>query len=297
LALLLTPACSDGDDGDGSGDSDSDSDTDTDSDSDTDTDTDTDTDSDTDTDTDTDSDTDTPTDTGWDTSWDDECELDGYGELIPPHLESSGGSGGLNYPSGTVLTTGTVEYRLIVPSSYTGDPTELLIVYSGTEGGALMMANMLEVDTYCGVDDMIIAVLDGVDYYGDGQAGADVLDQVRLDYNIDNDRTYLLSESAGTGAGLELGLQLRQSYFAAYWANDVNDQDVPSQTAEQLGFRPWGNAGPGGDWPDANAIVDAMIISCYRVPWDAPYSGPGSDDHGSTEQFLEAVSFFPGKER
>ena len=31
-------------------------------------------------------------------------------------------------------------------------------------------------------------------------------------YDIDNDRTYLLSESAGTSAGLELALQLRGEF-------------------------------------------------------------------------------------
>ena len=115
--------------------------------------------------------------------------------------------------------------------------------------------------------------------------------------DIDNDRTWLLSESAGTGAGLQLAFHLRPTYFAAFWANDVNTSDTPGQTADDLGFAPWGNAGPGGDYNDANIIVDGMEAAGYRLPADAPYSGTGSNQHGSTEQFLAAVSFFPGKSR
>ena len=38
--------------------------------------------------------------------------------------------------------------------------------------------------------------------------GAAVLDAVRADFDVDNDRTWLLSESAGTAAGLLAGLPL-----------------------------------------------------------------------------------------
>lgn len=73
------------------------------------------------------------------------------------------------------------------------------------------------------MDDWIFAVPDGNDYYSDnGNAGTKVLDHVRSQYNIKNDRTYLLGESVGTRAALSLGLDKCQSYFAAYWANDVN---------------------------------------------------------------------------
>jgi hypothetical protein len=140
-------------------------------------------------------------------------------------------------------------------------------------------------------------VLDGKQYYGNGSAGATVLDDVRAKYDVDNDRTYLLSESAGTSAGLQLGLGLRQSYFAAYWANDVNASGTPAKTAGELGFAPWGQAGPGGDFPDAEAIVSGMQAAGYRLPNPAPYSGPGSQSHGDTQQFLEAASWFQGKTR
>jgi hypothetical protein len=124
-----------------------------------------------------------------------------------------------------------------------------------------------------------------------------VLDDVRSDYDVDNDRTYLLSESAGTSAGLSLGLSLRQSYFAAYWANDVNASSTPELDAGELCFAPFGNAGPGGDYADANAIVNGMKNAGYQTPPPAPYDGPGSNQHGSTDQFLAALEWFAGKSR
>ncbi len=216
----------------------------------------------------------------------------------PPFGASSGGSGGGSCTSPCTESASGVTYRMLTPSGYSdSQPSPLMIIYSGTEGGANMMSNMQQVADYCGVGDVLIAVLDGTTYYGDGDAGATVLDDVRDRWNIDNDRTYLLSESAGTSAGLELGFHLRQSYFAAFWANDVNAQDTPGQATDELGFEPWGNAGPGGDYPDANAIVAGMEDAGYRLPADAPYSGTGAGTHGSTEQFLEAVAFFVGKSR
>src|SRR5580658_9197109 len=105
-----------------------------------------------------------------------------------------------------------------------------------------MTENLMNL-TQTGIGPFICAVLDGVQYYGDGAAGATALDDVRSKYDVDNDRTYLLGESAGTTAALQLGFQLRQSYFAAYWANDVNASDMPGQNASQLLFAPWGQAG------------------------------------------------------
>jgi len=222
----------------------------------------------------------------------------GGGDVEPPFHGSSGGTGGTSCPSGCQESAGGVNFHVIAPNSYQpGTPTPLLLVYSGTEGGAGMTSNLTQVAAYCGIGDALIAVLDGWVYNGDAQAGATVLDDMRARYNVDNDRTWLLSESAGTTAGLELGFHVRQSYFAAFWANDVNEQDTPGQTAAQLGFEPWGNAGPGGDYPDANAIVAGMEAAGYRLPADAPYSGTGAGQHGSTEQFLAAVEFFAGKSR
>ena len=141
----------------------------------------------------------------------------------------------------------------------------------------------------------LVAVLDGT--RASAADGAAVLDAVRADYDVDNDRTWLLSESAGTREGLVLGLDTRQAWFAAYWANDVNTASTPARTAADLGFAPWGNAGPGGDLANATAIVDGMRTAGYQLPSDAPYSGTGSTTHGSTDQFLAAVSFFSDKRR
>ncbi len=228
----------------------------------------------------------------------DDDDDDVTGDVEPPLYGASGGSGGSTCPNGCTESADGINYNIIVPNSYNASsPNELLIVYSGTEGGSMMTQNMLSLAAYSGIGDAIIAVLDGYVYYGDGQAGAAVLDDVRARYNVDNDRTWLLSESAGTSAGLQLGFHLRQSYFAAFWANDVNAADTPGQTAAQLGFEPWGNSGPGGDYADANTIVAGMDAAGYRLPNDAPYSGPGAGQHGSTEQFMEAVGFFAGKSR
>lgn len=217
----------------------------------------------------------------------------------PPLGGSSKGSGGTAPAGGVTLATpGGVSYRVIVPAGYApAAPSAAMIVYSGTEGGAVMTQNLMGVAAPYGLGDVIFAVLDGTTYFGDGQAGADVLDHVRSLYNVDNDRTYLLSESAGTSAGLKLGLDLRQSYFAAYWANDVNASATPKKTAAQLGFAPWGNAGPGGQIALATAIVSGMKAAGYRLPADAPYSGPGATTHGSTQQFLAAMTFFKDKSR
>ncbi len=196
------------------------------------------------------------------------------------------------------MTAGRVTFILIVPSGYSPSvPHPFMVVFSGTEGSGTMAQNLVGAAGYAGLGEVIFAVLDGPTYSGDGEAGAIAMDWVREHYNIDNDRTYLLSESAGTTAGLQLGLSLRQSYFAAYWANDVVASARPARTAAQLGFRPWGNAGPGGNFADANAIVDGMRQAGYRLPQDAPYSGPGAGQHGSPDQFLAALAFFVGKSR
>jgi hypothetical protein len=193
------------------------------------------------------------------------------------------------------MQAGNITFRLIAPGG--AGPHPLMIVYSGVEGGAQMTSNLMMVKDFVGAGDFIFGVLDGAQYNGDGQAGATVLDELRASYDIDNDRTYLLSESAGTTAGLQLGLQLRQSYFAGYWANDVNAQASPTLDAAALCFEPYGNAGPGGDLPDAQAIVAGMQAADYRTPPPAPYNGPGSDMHGSTDQFIAAMQWFPGKTR
>jgi hypothetical protein len=220
------------------------------------------------------------------------------GTGTPPFGGSSSGSGGTANVMGTGEVAGSINYRLIVPSTYVaGTPTPLLVVYSGTEGGMTMTNNLMSLGPSSGTDGFIRAVLDGVTYNGDGNAGATVLDDVRSKYDVDNDRTYLLGESAGTTAALKLGFHLRQSYFAAYWANDVNATDIPGVNAAALGFAPWGQAGPGGDLADAQSIVMAMMTAGYRVPSPAPYAGAGSTTHGDPNQFIAAITWFPGKTR
>lgn len=220
------------------------------------------------------------------------------GTGTPPFGGSSSGSGGAANVMGAAEVAGSINYRLIVPSTYVaGTPTPLLVVYSGTEGGMTMTSNLMSLGPSSGTDGFIRAVLDGVTYNGDGNAGATVLDDVRSKYDVDNDRTYLLGESAGTTAALKLGFHLRQSYFAAYWANDVNATDTPGMNAAALGFAPWGQAGPGGDLADAQSIVMAMMTAGYRLPSPAPYNGAGSTTHGDPSQFIAAITWFPGKTR
>lgn len=90
---------------------------------------------------------------------------------------------------------------------------------------------------------------------------------------------------------------MRQSYFAAYWANDINAVDAPERTAAQLGFAPFGQVGPGGQVPRAQQIVDGMRRAGYRLPATAPYAGTGANQHGNPQQLIEALRFFPGKVR
>ena len=215
----------------------------------------------------------------------------------PPLGGSSSGSGG-SYPGWGQVDANSISCYIIVPNSYDpAIPNAYLIVYSGTEGDLQMTQNILSLMGVIGLSDFIITVLDGMTYYNNPDAGATVLDWTRANYNIDNDKTCLLGESAGTGAALLLGFNVRQSYFAAYWANDVNTQYSPQQTAAELGFAPWGNAGPGGLWDFANYIVDGMRDAGYRLPPNAPYNGTGCDEHGSIDQLIAAMQFFPGKSR
>jgi hypothetical protein len=229
-----------------------------------------------------------------DASAGDASSSEGGGAMLdPPEGQCSAGSGGGGANGDMRMTQDGIAYRIIAPGE--GPCQSLMIVYSGTEGGQTMTSNLLQVGSYSGAD--VFAVLDGTQYYGNGDAGASVLDDVRASYDIDNDRTYLLSESAGTSAGLELGLALRQSYFAAFWANDVNASATPVLTADELGFAPWGNAGPGGAYAHANAIVDGMAAAGYRIEEPAPYDGPGAGQHGDPNQFVAALSWFPGRTR
>jgi hypothetical protein len=98
--------------------------------------------------------------------------------------------------------------------------------------------------------------------------------------------------------GLDLGLEVRQQAFAAYWANDVAAiSRAPALTADELGFAPWGDSGPGGDFDTAQAIVDGMREAGYQLPEDAPYSGIGAPYHGAPQQFQAALAFLVDKVR
>lgn len=215
---------------------------------------------------------------------------------VPLAGTSSMGMGGEAPVAGVVRKVGDITYRLIVPDNVEW-PSPLLLVYSGTEGGANMTYNLTVAGPASGTDRFVKVVLDGVVYRGDPSAGAAALDDVRAQYDIDNDRTYLLGESAGTSAALKLGFEVRQSWFAAYWANDVNDNGAPAQTAEQLCFEPWGQVGPGGDFLDAEIIVQGMRDAGYRLPDPAPYNGRGAGTHGDKYQFVAALQFFVDKTR
>jgi hypothetical protein len=219
----------------------------------------------------------------------------GGGSVNPPLGGTSDGSGGQTGVNGSTVNANGSTCSLIVPSS-PPNPAPFLIIFSGVEGRAQMTQNMVQLrQMISGLSSFIIAVLDGPST--DESDGANVLDYVRSNYNIDNDKTCLLSESAGTASGLKLGFSLRQSYFAAYWANDVTCSYTPQKNASELGFAPHGNAGPGGNFADANAIVDGMRSAGYRLPADAPYSGAGAGSHGDQNQFMKALEFFPGKSR
>jgi hypothetical protein len=217
-------------------------------------------------------------------------------------------------PDATLLTTEGVEYWLIAPEGAgAAQDLTLFMLKSGVEGKDGMKDNftksILPVVRQSGTPgyqyllDAVIVVFEGRYYRGQSEPEttaeemALVLDEVRSQYDIDNDRTYFLSESAGTQEGLRFAFDVRQSYLAAYWANDVNARDTPSKTADELGFTPHGNAGPGGDYPDAEAIVEGMRAAGYALPADAPYSGSGSSEHGSSKQFSAALLFFDGLAR
>lgn len=219
-------------------------------------------------------------------------------DLDPPAGESSGGTGGGASDGAMRSTPDDVFYYVIADGS--SGPHPLLIVYPGLEGGETMTNNFRMAVPHYGMEHWTIAVLEGWFYANDGNAGASVLDDMRSLYDIDNDRTYLLSESAGTPGGLLLGLTLRQSYFAGFWANDVSlsgSPPTPALSADDLRFRPWGNAGPGGAYQLAQSIVDGMEAAGYRLTDPAPYDGPGAGSHGSNDQFQNAIQWFFDKSR
>jgi hypothetical protein len=239
---------------------------------------------------------DTGNDDGGDTGNDDGGDTGGdLPDLDPPAGESSGGAGGPQ-GSGVVLQTPTgEEYRIITPNG--PPPYEFLLVLSGVEGGPAMTNNLLSLGGQTGTNHMLRAVIDGKIYFNNETVGERVLDDVRNRYDVDNDRTYLLSESAGTISGLYVGFVHRQSYFAAYWANDINAGTDPVLHADDIGFAPYGGVGPGGEIQGANDLVNRMNAKGYKLPPPAPYDGPGYQTHGDINQFIYALGWFDGKTR
>ena len=216
--------------------------------------------------------------------------------VVPPFGASSNGSGGTYPINGTRVSANGVTCSMIVPSSYNpANPTCFVLAYSGCEGDQTFASAIKSAVGQTGTSSFIFAILDG--YVASANDGVTVMNYIREKYNIDNDKTYMLTESAGTPEGMKVGFDVLQSYFAAYWANDIICAGGPAKTAAQLGFAPWGNSGPGGDFADAETIVDNMRAAGYRLPPDAPYSGAGSSAHGSPSQYMAALSFFPGKTR
>jgi hypothetical protein len=239
------------------------------------------------------------------------------GQLVPPRGQSSNGQGGQAGLDGQLVRTAQVEYYLFVPNNYRGAPTPFLLVFTGVEGAVRQSAGGLvsplpgEVDflkiwiPQVGLSNFIICIIDTPAYYQKGiknaalaPLGAAAMDDVRAKYNIDNDRMNLLGESMGTHAGEEMGFRLRQSYFASYYLNDVTSPvEAPAQNVAQLGFTPDSQVGPGGAYETANGLVANLRAAGYRLPPVAPYNGPGSNQHGSPVQLMEAYRFFAGKVR
>jgi hypothetical protein len=228
-------------------------------------------------------------------------------ELDPPGGRSSGGSGGSPAKGSSMRTASGVGYVLIAPKpapAASAAKLPCMIAYSGADGSRAMAAALLSLADETGIGGYVIAVLDGRKYnhigvtdYTGGHDGAAALDDLRAKYDCDNDRTYLFSESAGSAAAFHLGFEIRQSYFAAFWANDVALGDLepaPDQRADALHFAPWGNVGPGGALAKAQSIVASMAAAGYRVPPPAPYDGPGANAHGDPAQLAAGLRWIGG---
>ena len=213
---------------------------------------------------------------------------------VPPFSGSSHGTGGTMPVVGATVAIPGISYRLIAPSSTGGGPMPFLVFICGVNGCDSMVQTLDYADGISGLEHSVRILAEHTD---SAEAIAAAMDDVRAKYDIDNDRTYLESESAGTLSGIALGFQLRQGWFAAYWLNDLVTSGAPQQTAQQLGFAPWGSAGPGGNFGAAMAVVAAMQTAGYRIPDPPYYNGPGAEMHGNGAQGLASLQFFGGKRR
>lgn len=220
--------------------------------------------------------------------------------IQPPRSASSRGSGGGTAPTGSFVTVGAVQYALIVPSAYRAtQATPLVIVLAGAQGAAALSNALLLNAASVGPSGAIIAVVDALLYVDAAGAAAQMLDDVRARYNVDNDRTYLLGDAEGVAAAFELGLQRRQSWFAALWGNDLVAVPLsrPARSAAEVGVAPWANVSPGGLTVFARQVIAALRAGGYRLPDDAPYGGSGAATRGSAAAQQAALRFFANKVR
>lgn len=220
--------------------------------------------------------------------------------IQPPRGASSRGSGGGTAPTGSFVTVGAVQYALIVPSAYRANqPAPLVVVVAGAQGAAALANALLLNAASVGPSGAILAVVDAMIYVDAAGAAAQTLDDVRARYNVDNDRTYLLGDAEGVAAAFELGLQRRQSWFAALWGNDLVAVPLsrPARSAAEVGVAPWANVSPGGLTVFARQVVAALREGGYRLPQDAPYGGSGATTRGSVAAQQAALRFFADKVR
>ncbi|MBK8480756.1 MAG: hypothetical protein IPL40_06235 [Proteobacteria bacterium] len=220
--------------------------------------------------------------------------------IEPPRAGTSRGSGGGASPAGGFVSVGAVQYVLIVPSGYRStQATPLVIVVAGSQGATSLASALLLNTASVGPSGAILAVVDSQLYLDAAGAAAQMLDDVRARYNIDNDRTYLLGDAEGVAAAFELGLQARQSWFAALWGNDLVAVPLsrPARSAAQVGVAPWANISPGGLTAFAIEVLAALRQGGYRLPEDAPYSGRGATTRGSAAAQQAALQFFANKVR
>lgn len=220
--------------------------------------------------------------------------------IQPPRGASSRGSGGGTAPTGSFVTIGAVQYALIVPNAYRANqPAPLVVVVAGAQGAAALANALLLNAASVGPRGAIIAVVDAMIYVDAAGAAAQMLDDVRARYNVDNDRTYLLGDAEGVAAAFELGLQRRQSWFAALWGNDLVAVPLsrPARSAAEVGVAPWANVSPGGLAVFARQVVAALRAGGYRLPQDAPYGGSGATTRGSVAAQQAALRFFADKVR
>ena len=116
----------------------------------------------------------------------------------PPLDQSSEGSGGADAALTASLQASGVDYLLLAPTgSAVGHRRPFLLVIAGAESARGMMNNLQQVAEYGGIDNALIAVVAASDGVTASDAAV-VLDAVRASFDVDNDRTWLLSDTVGS---------------------------------------------------------------------------------------------------